>query len=81
MATDPLHAERRRWLALVLLLIFGLGGGIVSGIVYTSNVQQSQQRDLCDLARAFIPTAAPAPSASYGAAQRAAGQRYLERRC
>lgn len=73
--------ERRRWLLLVLTLLCGLGGAVTIALWRIEAQGAEQQRDLCDLARAFIPTAAPAPSASYGAAQRAAGQRYLERRC
>jgi len=73
--------ERRRWLALVLTLTLGLGGAVAIALWRVERQGVEQQRDLCDLARAFIPTAAPAPSASYGAEQLAAGKRYLVRRC
>jgi len=86
--------ERSRWLLLVLSLIVGFGGLTVGGILYTNSVEQrtrqdiervqdEQQRDLCDFVGAVYPTdpAAPRPSSSVGAAQRAAAETYQHRRC
>lgn len=84
--------DRRRLLLLVLALIVGFGGLTVTGILYTDRVeqrgrarterlQQEQQRDLCDLIAALLPTGAPVPATTYGQQQRAAVIQYREHRC
>lgn len=73
--------ERTRWLLLVLGLIVALGGGLGVALLRITEVQHDQDRDMCALMGALLPTAAPAPTSSYGAAQRGAVQRYRERRC
>lgn len=84
--------ERQRWLLLVLSLIMGFTGLTVGGILYTNSVdqrtgdelrkvQREQDRDMCDMLDVMLPTGAPMPSSSYGREQRAAIQRYQQRRC
>lgn len=90
--TTPGKRERRRWLLLVLLLIAGFGGLTMTGILYTDRVEQrgraetqrvqeEQQRDLCELIAALLPTGGPAPATTYGQQQRAAVVAYREHRC
>lgn len=84
--------DRRRLLLLILLLIVGFGGLTATGILYTDRVEQrgraetrrvqeEQQRDLCDLIAALLPTGGPLPTTTYGQQQRAAVELYREHRC
>lgn len=84
--------DRRRLLLLIVTLILGLGGLGFYNTLRTDavdqrtrdefrRVQQQQDRDMCDMLAALLPSAAPAPTSSYGAEQRAAVQRYQTRRC
>lgn len=85
-------AERSRWLILVIVLIVGFGGVTVSGVLYTSRVDQRRaaetarvereaQQALCELMRVFDDPSAPAPTTERGRAQVEAIRAYLARRC
>lgn len=74
--------ERERWLLLVLTLILALGGGLGIALLRIAEVQHDQDRDMCDMLDALVPSGAPSPSpSSYGGQQRTAVQHYRERRC
>lgn len=73
--------ERRRWMLLVITLILALGGGLGVALLRIAEVQRDQDRDMCNMLGAMLPSAAPAPSSSYGAEQRKAVTAYRAHRC
>lgn len=73
--------ERTRWMLLVLTLVVALGGGLGVALFRVAEVQSDQDRDMCDMLDAMLPSAAPAPSSRYGQQQRSAVAQYRERRC
>lgn len=81
--------ERARWMLLTMTLIITLGGGlgiallkVAESQVRIADVQRQQDRDMCDLLRALLPSNPPAgPSSTYGQEQRRAVAAYREHRC
>lgn len=74
-------AERARWLLLTLALVIGLGGGLVIALIKIGEVDRQQDRDMCELVDATLPSDAPTPTTTYGKQQRSALERYREHRC
>jgi hypothetical protein len=87
--------ERSRWMLLTTTLIIALGGGLAIGLFKLTeqqaqitrqqqqiiDVQHDQDRDMCDMIAAVIPSDAPPPTTERGVRQAEAIEHYRQRRC
>lgn len=72
--------EHRRWLVLVLSLIFAFGGGLGLAYALIDRNEREAQRDLCEMLAVFVRPSPP-PETDRGRAQYDALHAYQVKRC